>query len=105
MRISRAKRIAVQASTMRLEGKKIEAIALRLNVSARTVERALALTGTKLPEDRFWCGHEKIPENCRYTRSDGKAVCRLCKNKNQLRHWYRKQGRDPCYLANFWRGA
>ena len=101
-RTSLTRRIAPEAVKMRQEGKKIEAIALRLRVHTRTVERALALTHTKLPANKFWCGHPKEGDNIR--KAGGRIYCRECKNKNQLRHWYRKQGRDPCYLANFWRG-
>lgn len=97
-----AVRIAPQAAELRAGGMKVKAIAARLHTGVSTVERALAMTGAKLPADRFRCGHPKDPENIAIRSSAGNAGCRLCHNAAALRSWHRKQGRTPCRLAQFW---
>lgn len=97
-----AVRIAPRAAELRTGGMKLKEIAFRLQVGQSTVERALRMTGAKLPADRFWCGHPKEPDNFYYHRTDGKPSCRLCHNSSALRSWHRKQGKTLCRLAQFW---
>ena len=94
---------AQQAAILRKQGAAVKQIAQVFKWSPRKVERLLAITGARLPSDRFWCGHPKVPDNMRTLGPDGRVGCRLCRNAQALAYYHKKTGHSPVLLERVWR--